>query len=58
MAAGDLDGDGAPELVFAGINNLLGYQTAVAILHACAAASSTAFLPSSSPDDLVTWRQG
>jgi len=32
MAAGDLDGDGWPELVTAGVNNLLGYQSAVAVL--------------------------
>ncbi|HPA81329.1 MAG TPA: FG-GAP repeat protein, partial [Thermoanaerobaculales bacterium] len=58
VAAGDVDGDGTPELVTIGINNLLGYQSAVAVLRAVPRPAGTAFLPSSSPDDLVTWRSG
>ena len=52
----DLDGDGAPELVVTGVNNVLGYQNIVAILGLIRAARAD-FSGSRSPD-LMNFARG
>lgn len=49
-AIADIDGDGAPELVITGVNNLLGYQAIVAILKLAAEGEEGSFAPARSPD--------